>query len=136
MEELDTIQTINCEVFIPKSDTRCGSCEVFCKHLTTMTHCADKEKSTNKYMRRKDLEEKTQQLQKDVRFLYQQKKRTEAKIEKLFRNNKVSLSGDIDEKLNDVLMSSKLGFDPNYPKHLLWEQHRKQCQLKSRKSMT
>ena len=48
---------------------------------------------------------KTQQLQKDVRFLNQQKKRTEAKIEKLFRNNKVSLSEDIDEKLNDVLMS-------------------------------
>ena len=45
---------------------------------------------------------KTQQLQKDVRFLNQQKKRTEAKIEKLFRNNKVSLSGNIDEKLNDV----------------------------------
>ena len=55
-----------------------------------MTHGADKEKSTsskyipNKYMLRKDLEKKTQQLQKDVRFLNQQKKTTEAKIEKLF----------------------------------------------------
>ena len=142
VEELDTIRTINCEVFIPKSDSRCGPCQVFRKHLTTMTHRADKEKSKssgkyipNKYMPRVDLEKKTQQLQKDVRFLNQQKKRNEAKIEKLFRSNKVSLSRDIDEKLNDILMSSKSGFDPNSPKHLFWEQQRKQCQLKSKKSM-
>ena len=72
-------------------------------------------------------EKKTQQLQKDVRFLNQQKKRTEAKIKILFRNNKVSLSGDIDETLNDALMSSKSGFHRNSPKHLLWEQQRKEC---------
>ena len=142
MEELDTIRTINCEVFIPKSDSRCGPCQVFRKHLTTMTHRADKEKSKisskyipNKCMPRVDLEKKTQQLQKNVRFLNQQKKRNEAKIEKLFRSNKVSLSRDIDQKLNDILMSSKSGFDPISPKHLLWEQQRKQCQLKSKKSM-
>ena len=141
VEELNTIQTINCEVFIPKSDSRCGlcqvfriipksdspcrPCQVFCKHLATMTHGADKEKLTsskyipNKYMPWKDLEKNPQQFQKDVWFLNQQKKRTEAKIEKLFRNNKVSLSGDIDEKLYDVLMSSKSGFDSNFPKDLL-----------------
>ena len=49
----------------------------------------------------------------------------------MFRSNKVSLSGDIDEKLNDILISSKSGFDPN---SLPWEQERKQCQLKSKKS--
>ena len=74
-----------------------------------------------------DLEKKTQQLQKDVEFLNQQKKRNEAKIEKLFRSNKVSLNVDIDEKLNDILIWWKSGFDPNSPKHLLWEQQRKQC---------
>ena len=72
-----------------------------------------------------DLKKKTQQRQKDVRFLNQQKKRNESKIEKLFRSNKVSLSGDIDEKLNDILMPSKSGFDPKSPKHLLWEQQKK-----------
>ena len=72
VEELNTIRTINCEVFIPKSDSRCGLCQVFpiipksdspcrlCqvfrKHLATVTHGADKEKLTsskyipNKYM--------------------------------------------------------------------------------------
>ena len=66
VEELGTIRTINCEVFIPKSDSRCGPCQVFRKHLTTMTHRVDKEKLTsskhipNKYMPRKDLERKTQ----------------------------------------------------------------------------
>ena len=128
VEELDTTCTINCEVFIPKSDSRCGPCQVFRKHLVTMTHRADKEKSKsskyilNKYMSRVNLEKKTQQLQKDARFLNQQKKRNEAKIEKLFRSNKVSLSGNIDEKLNDILMSSKSGFDPNSPKYLLSEE--------------
>lgn len=38
--------------------------------------------------------------------------RNEAKIEKLLRSIKVSLSGDIYEKLNDTLMSSKSGLDP------------------------
>lgn len=38
--------------------------------------------------------------------------RNEAKIEKLLRSIKVSLSRDIYEKLNDTLMSSKLGLDP------------------------
>ena len=42
VEELDTIRTIICEFFIPKSDSRCGPCQVFCKHLTTITHRADK----------------------------------------------------------------------------------------------
>ena len=55
----------------------------------------------------------------DVRFLNQQKKRNEANIEKLFRSNIVSLSGDIDEKLNNILMSSKPGFHPYSPKLLL-----------------
>ena len=49
----------------------------------------------------------------------------------MFRSNKVSLSGDIDEKLNDILISSKSGFDAN---SLPWEQEKKQCQLKSKKS--
>ena len=53
----------------------------------------------------------------------------------MFRSNKVSLSVDIDENINCILISSKSGFDPNFPKHLLWEQQRKQCQLKSKKSM-
>ena len=70
-------------------------------------------------MPRVDLEKKTQQLQKDVRFLNQQKKRNESKIEKLFRSNKASLSRDVDENLNYILMSSKSGFDPNSQKHLL-----------------
>ena len=133
-EELDTVRTLNCEVFIPKSNSRCAPCQVFRKHLTTMAHCADKEKSTSsKYIPSKYMPEtnrfrkKTQQIQKDVRFLNQQKKKTEVKIKKLFRNSKVSSSWDIDEKLNDVLISSKSGFDPNSPKHLLWEQQRKQC---------
>ena len=73
MEELDTIQTINCEVFIPKSDSRCGSCQVFCKHLTTMTHSADKSTSSkyipNKYMPRKDLEKKNSANSKRCMFL-------------------------------------------------------------------
>ena len=51
------------------------------------------------------------------------------------RSNKVSLSRDIDQKLNDILISSKSEFDANFPKYLLWEQQRKQCQLKSKKSM-
>ena len=89
----------------------------------------------NKYMPRVDLEKKTQQLQKDVRFLSQQKKRNESKIEKLFRSNKASLSRDVDENLNYILMSSKSGFDPNSQKHLLWKQQRKQSQMKSNKSM-
>ena len=60
--EIDAIQTMNCEVSIPKSYSRCGPCQVFRKHLITMAHRADKEKSTdskhipNKYMPRKDLE--------------------------------------------------------------------------------
>ena len=74
-------------------------------------------------------------LKKDARFLNQQKKRNEAKIEKMSRSNKVSLSRDIDQKLNDILISSKSEFDANFPKYLLWEQQRKQCQLKSKKSM-
>ena len=73
-------------------------------------------------MPRVDLEKKTQQLQKDVRFLNQRKKINETKIEKLFRSNKVSLSGDVDAKLYDILILSKSGFDPNSPKHLLREQ--------------
>ena len=81
-------------------------CQVFRKHLTTMAHCADKKKSTsskyipNKYMPRMDLGKKTQQIQKDVGFLNEQKKRNEAKIKKLFRSEKVFLSGHIVEKLN------------------------------------
>ena len=128
MQELDTIRAINCEVF--------------CKHLTTITHRVDREKSKSsskyipsKYMPWVYFEKKIQQLQKGVRFLNEQKKRDEAKIEKMFRNNKVSLSVDIDENINCILISSKSGFDPNFPKHLLWEQQRKQCQLKSKKSM-
>ena len=58
----------------------------------------------NKHMPQVDLEKKTQQLQKDEGFLNQQKKRNEAKIEKLFKSNKVSLNVDIDEKLNDILI--------------------------------
>ena len=64
VEELDTIQTTNCEVFIPISDSRYWPCQVFRKHLATMTHRADKEKSTsskyipNKYMPQKDFEKK------------------------------------------------------------------------------
>ena len=50
-------------------------------------------------------EKKIQQLQKGVRFLNQQKKRDETKIEKMFRNNKVSLSVDIDENINCILIS-------------------------------
>ena len=38
VEELDSIRTINYEVFIPKSDSRCEPCQVFCKHLRKMTH--------------------------------------------------------------------------------------------------
>ena len=82
VEELDTIWRINWESFIPKSDSPSGPCQVFPKHALTMTHSADKEKSKsstkyipNKYMPRAYLEKKTQQLQKDVRFLNQQKKR-------------------------------------------------------------
>ena len=77
------IRTIKCEDFIPKSDSRRGACKVFCKHLATITHRGDKEKSTsskyipNKYMPQVDLEKKTQQLQK-----YVQLKRIEAKIKK------------------------------------------------------
>ena len=68
--ELDTIQTMNCEVFIPKSDSRCGPCQVFRKHLIAITHRADKEKLTsskyipNKYMPRKDLEKKLNNFKK------------------------------------------------------------------------
>ena len=138
VEELDTIRIKNCEVSIPKSDSRCGPCQVIRKHLTTITHRANKEKSksSSKYIPSKsmppaDLKKQTQQIQKNVLFLNQQKKRNEAKIEKMFRSNKVSLSGDIDEKLNDILISSKSGFDRN---SLPWEQERKQCQLKSKKS--
>ena len=73
VEELDAKCTINCEVFIPKSDSRCGPCQVFRKHLVTMNHRADKEKSKsskyilNKYMSQVDLEKKTQQLKKSAR---------------------------------------------------------------------
>ena len=75
VEKLDTTQLINCEVFIPKSDSRCGPCHVFWKHLTTMTHGADKEKSTsskyipNKYMLRKDLEKKNSTTSKRCTIL-------------------------------------------------------------------
>ena len=69
VEELDTIRTTNCEVVIPKSDSRCEPCQVFCKHLTTKAHRANKEKSKSsskyipkKYMPRVDFEKKTQQL--------------------------------------------------------------------------
>ena len=64
-----------------------------------------------------DLEKKTEQLQKDAQFLNQQKKRNETKMGKLFRSNKVSLSWDLYEKLNDIMISSKSGFDPNSSKH-------------------
>ena len=86
MEEVDTIRVVNCEVFIPKSDSRCESYQVFLKHLTTMTHHADKEKLTcskyipSKYIPRVDMEQKTQQLQKDVQFLNQWRKRNEVKV--------------------------------------------------------
>ena len=44
VEGLEDIRTINCEVFIPKSDSRYGPYQVFHKHLTTMTQRDDKEK--------------------------------------------------------------------------------------------
>ena len=44
VDELDTLRTRNCEVFKPKPDSRCGSCQVFRKHFITITHRADKEK--------------------------------------------------------------------------------------------
>ena len=43
VEELDTLQKINCEILIPKSDSQYRPSQVFCKHLTTMTHHAKKE---------------------------------------------------------------------------------------------
>ena len=45
VEELDTIRIKNCEVSLTKSDSRCGSCQVIRKHLTTITHRANEEKS-------------------------------------------------------------------------------------------
>ena len=66
-EQLHIKRIINCEVFIPKSVSGCGLCQVFRKHRTTMTHSADKAKSKssskyipNKYMPQVDLERKTQ----------------------------------------------------------------------------
>ena len=44
VEDLDTIPTTNCEVFMPKSDSQCEPYQVFCKHLTTKAHRANKEK--------------------------------------------------------------------------------------------
>ena len=44
MDELDTLRTINSDVFKPKPDSQCGSYQVFCKHFITMAHRADKEK--------------------------------------------------------------------------------------------
>ena len=45
LEELDTIRIKNCEVSLAKSDSRCGPYQVIRKHLTTITHRANEEKS-------------------------------------------------------------------------------------------
>ena len=44
VDELDTLRTINSDVFKPKPDSQCGSYQVFRKHFITMAHRADKEK--------------------------------------------------------------------------------------------
>ena len=104
VEELDTIRTINCEVFIPKSDSRCEPCQVFCEHLRKMTHHDGMEKKVVVSTLRTSICLEWIWRRKLQEFLNQQKKRNEAKIEKLFRSNKVSLNVDIDEKLNDRLI--------------------------------
>ena len=137
---LATIRVVNCWKIVSCQNNRCSECQSYRPQLNTRSSRAVKEESLvslkknvpNMYLPRKNLEQKAKELQKERCILKQSNDRLLKRIDKLAVSESVEINSETGDVIISVVNKNESGSPPDSPKHLLWEQQNKLCQLKKK----